>query len=123
MTYELTFYRKHGTWCYTDDHHGVVDEPLVDGADVIFDHIADLESPEQSVVAVAVRFAGSDTPPAPELPYVLQRMGAPRDGEQDYLTGGTGLPMEPPVRGWLCAHLFDYFPHGTPHYLQLAFRD
>jgi hypothetical protein len=110
MIQRFLFYRKFGTWCYSDPKFNVRDEPLVEGAEVIFDRVVEETWPGERIAAFHLQAYAGDRDGSP---FVLRRVGRPRNGGQDYRLQGTRL------KGWLCKHLFDYFPDGAPPFLVL----
>src|SRR5262245_4148372 len=90
---------EEGTWIYDDAEVGVYGEPLVLGADTMMSVLRSIQvGPGRDPFRVA--FSASPFPGALE---------ARRLEEED---GGVWYEAElggKTMRGWLCAHLFDYF--------------
>ena len=95
---DIVLYRKFGTWCFTDPKVGLVDEPFVDGAEVILDRIAERHAdPRRRLTRMKVSFRDG-----PGLFYELRRVGRK-------VRGGYHYEFED-LKGWLCPSLYKYFP-------------
>jgi hypothetical protein len=95
---------ERGTWVYDDADLGVFGEPFVLGADTMLSCLRDEQvGPGRGpfrIVFSASRFPGA--------------LEAQRLGEED---GGVWYEAElggAALRGWLCAHFFDYFATAPP---------
>jgi hypothetical protein len=99
-TLRLRWEPELATWVYDDSDVGVFGEPFVLGADTMLTELRALQV-GRSLEPFRILFSGSPFPGA---------LGARRIEEQD---GGVWyeakLGDRPPLRGWLCAHFFDYF--------------
>ena len=95
-------YRYLGMWVFDDPRVGLVQEPLVSGADAIIDRVVrDLPDAENGLILV---FSASGFPGAQ---LALEWRRAEGDGNWYY---APALDME----GWLCPALLRYFAAPPP---------
>jgi len=90
---KLYAFRTESGWAYDDPRVPIENEPFVDGAELIIEHLLANPHADRAVL----RFSDRE-----EYPHVLEYL-EDHAGGATYLLRGTGM------KGWLCVHLFDYF--------------
>ena len=104
LMHTLVLRWEQGTWVYDDAAVGVYAEPFVLGADVMLSHLrAAHVGPGRG--AFRITFSASPFPGAIEA-----RLAGEEDGGVWYEASFGGHDL----RGWLCAHFFDYFEAAPP---------
>jgi len=96
----ITPYRKYGTWCFSDENTGLVDEPFVAGIPQIIDlMVKDIPTAESGF---KMTFSGEFFP---GHTHVLNHTRGEGSGNW-YVLAGDGMEA---MEGWLCPALFKYF--------------
>lgn len=100
-------YWKHGTWVFSDETTGLVDEPFVSGIDTIISIlVADIPNAKEGFKAT---FSGSFFPGYTDI---LEFMYPDEHGAGNYyryVIGKDNEGKEVSIKGWLCPALKFYF--------------
>lgn len=100
--FTLTFYRHQGQWVFDDERRDIFVEPLVCGADDVFDVISG-RCDDESINRCTVNFSSS---PIPGFALHATYLGPEFDGSR-YSTAD--MTPDTPFEFWLCPALFAYF--------------
>jgi hypothetical protein len=100
--YTLNVYRHNRRWVFDDPERDLIKEPFVAGADTWFDVLLALTGHPQAK-QVNVTFSLN---PFPGYIFTLTRE-VDEFGGNWYIASGL---EQVPMRGWLCAALYRYFP-------------
>ena len=100
--FTLTFYRHDGQWVFDDERRGIMVEPLVCGADDVFDVLSGRHADDR-INRCTVNFSASPIPGHDVHATYLR----PEDGGSRYST--TDMTGDTPFEFWLCPALFAYF--------------
>ena len=95
-------YWHHGTWAFDDDAFGLVAEPFVCGAEKMIDHVvvrAGIDLREARRRGIRLTFSARAFPGA----HAVADRVRPDAGGTWYRFGA------PPMEGWLCPEMFNYF--------------
>jgi len=100
--FTLTFYRHEGQWVFDDPGRDIQVEPLVCGADDVFDVLSGRDQ-DPAINRCTVNFSATPIPGH----KVHARFQKPEYGGSVYTT--TDLMGTEPFEFWLCPALFAYF--------------
>ena len=100
--FTLTFYRHEGQWVFDDPGRDIQVEPLVCGADDVFDVLSGRDQ-DPAINRCTVNFSATPIPGH----EVHARFQKPEYGGSVYTT--TDLMGTEPFEFWLCPALFAYF--------------
>ena len=100
--FTLTFYRHQGQWVFDDERRDIYVEPLVCGADDVFDVLSGRHL-DPSINRCTVNFSST---PIPGHEVHATYLGPEFDGSR-YST--TDLTSAEPFEFWLCPALFAYY--------------
>ena len=100
--FTLTFYRYQGQWVFDDDRRDIFVEPLVCGADEVFDVISG-RCEDDGINRCTVNFSSSPIPGfALHATYLGPEFGGSRYSTPD-------MKLDTPFEFWLCPAIFAYF--------------
>ena len=100
--FTLTFYRHNDQWVFDDDRRDIAVEPLVCGADDVFDVLSGRDQ-DPAINRCTVNFSATPIP-GHEVHASFQK---PEYGGSVYTT--TDMTGDAPFEFWLCPALFAYF--------------
>lgn len=107
--FPLYAYRHHGMWVFDDEATGLVKEPFVSGADILFDHMAGRHL-DGTNTEVSIAFS---TTPMPGYDVSFTLTGA--DGHDGHYYKVTEFVGDEDMVGfpfWLCPALLKYYPQA-----------
>lgn len=103
--FTLTFYRHHGQWVFDDPARGIQLEPLVSGADVLFDVLSGRDL-DDTITRCTVNFS---TTPIPGHEVAAKFIGSEMEGSVYQVTVCKTNADIIDFRFWLCPALFAYY--------------
>jgi len=97
-------HKTHGTWCFDDERHGLIEEPFVLGASEMIDAVVARAGLTNADRGFRLIFSAS---PFPGYHAEIHRLNEESGGYWYQFPDGS-------MKGWLCPATLHYFPDQHP---------